>query len=49
MKRENSKELSTSFEISSYKKNNLMNGFDDIDYLLKLKEEIKEFSKHRPF
>ena len=49
VERENSKELSTSFEISSYKKNNLMNGFDDIDYLLKIKEEIKEFSKHRPF
>tara|TARA_B100001248_G_scaffold232229_1_gene193062 strand:- start:35 stop:640 length:606 start_codon:yes stop_codon:yes gene_type:complete len=49
VKRENSKEMSTSFEISSYKKNNLMNGFDDIDYLLKIKEEIKEFSKHRPF
>ena len=49
VERENSKEMSTSFEISSYKKNNLMNGFDDIDYLLKIKEEIKEFSKHRPF
>ena len=49
VEKENSKELSTSFEISSYKKNNLMNGFDDIDYLLKIKEEIKEFSKHRPF
>ena len=49
VKRENLKKLSTSFEISSYKKNNLMNGFDDIDYLLKIKEEIKEFSKHRPF
>ena len=49
VERENSKELSTSFEISSYKKNNLMNGFDDIDYLLKIKEEIKEFSKNRPF
>ena len=46
---EKSEKLSTSFEISSYKKNNLMNGFDDIDYLLKMKEEIKEFSKKRPF
>lgn len=42
---EKSEKLSTSFEISSYKKNNLMNGFDDIDYLIKMKEEIKEFSK----
>ena len=25
--------LAASFEISSYKKNNLLNGFDDIDYL----------------
>ena len=46
---EKSEKLSTSFEISSYKKNNLINGFDDIDYLLKMKEEIKEFSKKRPF
>ena len=46
---EKSEKLSTSFEISSYKKNNLMNGFDDIDYLLKIKKEIKEFSEKRPF
>lgn len=46
---EKSEKLSTSFEISSYKKNNLMNGFDDIDYLIKMKEEIKEFSKKRLF
>ena len=46
---EKSEKLSTSFEISSYKKNNLMNGFDDIDYLLKMKKEIKEFSEKRPF
>ena len=46
---EKSEKLSTYFEISSYKKNNLINGFDDIDYLLKMKEEIKEFSKKRPF
>ena len=34
-----------SFEITSYKKNNLQNGFDDIDYLQSLSCEIEEFSK----
>lgn len=33
-----------SFEINGYKKHNLMNGFDDIDYLQAMKEEIKEFA-----
>jgi 3-isopropylmalate/(R)-2-methylmalate dehydratase small subunit len=33
-----------SFEINSYKKHNLMNGFDDIDYLQAMKEEIKEYA-----
>jgi 3-isopropylmalate/(R)-2-methylmalate dehydratase small subunit len=33
-----------SFDINSYKKHNLMNGFDDIDYLQSLKGEIKEFA-----
>ena len=33
-----------SFEINSYKKHNLMNGFDDIDYLQAMKAEIKEFA-----
>jgi 3-isopropylmalate/(R)-2-methylmalate dehydratase small subunit len=36
------------FEISPYKKENLMNGFDDIDYLLNIKSEIKEFATHLP-
>ncbi|PGH40038.1 MAG: 3-isopropylmalate dehydratase small subunit [Candidatus Nephrothrix sp. EaCA] len=31
------------FEISPYKKTCLMNGYDDIDYLISLKEEIKRF------
>lgn len=35
---------SESFDINSYKKHNLMNGFDDIDYLQAMKEEIKEFA-----
>jgi 3-isopropylmalate/(R)-2-methylmalate dehydratase small subunit len=33
-----------SFEINGYKKHNLMNGFDDIDYLQSMKAEIKEFA-----
>jgi 3-isopropylmalate/(R)-2-methylmalate dehydratase small subunit len=36
---------SESFEINSYKKENMKNGFDDIDYLLNLKEEIEKFAK----
>ena len=32
-----------SFEINPYKKTCLMNGYDDIDYLLDLRSEIKEF------
>jgi 3-isopropylmalate/(R)-2-methylmalate dehydratase small subunit len=32
-----------SFEINAYKKICLMNGYDDIDYLLSLNKEIKEF------
>ena len=37
-----------SFAINSYKKENLLNGFDDIDYLLNLKETIKDFAKDTP-
>jgi 3-isopropylmalate/(R)-2-methylmalate dehydratase small subunit len=33
------------FDINSYKKHNLMNGFDDIDYLQSLKEEIKDYAE----
>lgn len=33
-----------SFAINGYKKNNLMNGFDDIDYLQAMKEEIAGFA-----
>lgn len=39
---------SESFDINEYKKGNLLNGFDDIDYLLNLKEDIKEFASSRP-
>ena len=34
-----------SFEINSYKKDCLTNGFDDIDYLLASKEEIMKYEK----
>jgi 3-isopropylmalate/(R)-2-methylmalate dehydratase small subunit len=33
-----------SFAINGYKKHNMMNGFDDIDYLQSMKEEIKQFA-----
>ena len=36
------------FEINPYKKNNMINGFDDIDYLLNIKENIKTFSEGTP-
>jgi 3-isopropylmalate/(R)-2-methylmalate dehydratase small subunit len=36
-------QLSDSFEINLYKKNCLINGFDDIDYLLNIKEDIKAY------
>ncbi len=32
------------FAINGYKKHNMMNGFDDIDYLQAMKEEVKEFA-----
>jgi 3-isopropylmalate/(R)-2-methylmalate dehydratase small subunit len=40
---------SEGFEINDYKKNNMLNGFDDIDYLQSIKEEIAEFETTRPF
>ncbi len=36
-------EVKESFEINAYKKTCLMNGYDDIDYLLSLNQEIKVF------
>ncbi|HVW58538.1 MAG TPA: 3-isopropylmalate dehydratase small subunit [Puia sp.] len=33
------------FEINSYKKHNLMNGYDDIDYLQSMKEDIGAFAE----
>ncbi len=43
------KEFERYFEINSHKKNNLINGLDDIDYLTNMKEEIIDFSKKIPF
>lgn len=34
-----------SFDINSYKKTCLLNGYDDIDYLLSMKNEIEAFEK----
>ena len=34
-----------SFDINSYKKHNLLNGFDDIDYLQSMSDEIKSFAE----
>mgnify|MGYP000959149432 CR=1 FL=1 len=33
------------FDINNYKKTCLLNGFDDIDYLLNIKPEIEAFEK----
>lgn len=35
---------SESFEINGYKKNNLMNGYDDIDFLQSIRGDIEAFS-----
>lgn len=37
------------FEINSYKKNNMINGFDDIDFLQSIKNEIQQFEKKHIF
>ncbi|HWZ36185.1 MAG TPA: 3-isopropylmalate dehydratase small subunit [Mucilaginibacter sp.] len=38
-----------SFDINGYKKNNMLNGFDDIDYLQSIKGDIQEFTEQLPF
>ncbi|WP_025764057.1 3-isopropylmalate dehydratase small subunit [Dyadobacter tibetensis] len=38
---------SESFDINGYKKHNMMNGFDDIDYLQAMKEDIQQFETQR--
>lgn len=40
--------ISESFEINSYKKENMLNGYDDIDYLMNIKDNIIKFSKTTP-
>ena len=40
--------LVESFNINGYKKNNLLNGYDDIDYLLNIKDSIQKFSTKTP-
>ena len=42
-------ETKESFDINSYKKENMKNGFDDIDYLLNLGDDIATFATQRPF
>jgi 3-isopropylmalate/(R)-2-methylmalate dehydratase small subunit len=37
-----------SFDINGYKKDNMLNGFDDIDYLMNVKTDIIEFAKNTP-
>lgn len=38
-----------SFDINGYKKENMLHGFDDIDYLQNIKTEIEQFETQRPF
>ncbi|MDG1921053.1 MAG: 3-isopropylmalate dehydratase small subunit [Flavobacteriaceae bacterium] len=44
----NNRGASESFEINAYKKENMLNGYDDIDYLESMREEIKTFAVNRP-
>lgn len=39
---------SESFEINDYKKGNMLNGFDDIDYLLNIQEDIEKYAENTP-
>jgi 3-isopropylmalate/(R)-2-methylmalate dehydratase small subunit len=39
---------SESFDINTYKKGNMLNGFDDIDYLSNMKAEIETFAESLP-
>lgn len=42
-----SSDLAESFEIDAYKKICMVNGFDDIDFLISKKAKIEEFEKNR--
>lgn len=39
---------SESFDINGYKKQNMLNGFDDIDYLLNIQKDIEAFAESTP-
>lgn len=39
---------SEAFAINDYKKDNMLNGFDDIDYLLNIKKDIEVFAQDTP-
>ncbi|MER3373173.1 MAG: 3-isopropylmalate dehydratase small subunit [Allomuricauda sp.] len=39
---------SESFEINEYKKQNMLNGFDDIDYLLNIQDDIEKYAENTP-
>ena len=39
---------SEAFAINAYKKGNMTNGFDDIDYLLNIKDNIRNFAANTP-
>lgn len=41
--------IKESFDISGYKKDNMINGFDDIDYLQNIKEEVIAFADTLPY
>lgn len=42
-----SRDLQEKFDINPYKRMSLMNGYDDIDYILSKKAEIEKFEKNR--
>ncbi|WP_127136742.1 3-isopropylmalate dehydratase small subunit [Flagellimonas oceanensis] len=39
---------SESFDINDYKKQNMLNGFDDIDYLLNIQKDIEKYAESTP-
>ena len=45
----NASDTSESFDINSYKKDCLLNGLNDIDFLLSNKDKIESYEKQRPY
>lgn len=43
------KTMAESFQISNYKKTCLVNGYDDIDFLLSIKDDIAQYEKEKAF